>query len=157
MAPRPLDLLGLMAQGRRLDTFSSPEDEQARSAVLLRFPCEQYHQGITMWINDLWEKSNMPAHNNKPVIIHGKAGSVSARLVFETPNVTTLLLDIKMMVPIQLTVPFAAPIQISLSANPNLLKTERLENNLRHCGENWLANLMFFPWRWRRCIHHSST
>ena len=32
---------------RRLDTFSSPEDEQARSAVLLRFLCEQYHKGIT--------------------------------------------------------------------------------------------------------------
>ena len=29
---------------RRLDTFSSPEDKQARSAVLLRFPCEQYHK-----------------------------------------------------------------------------------------------------------------
>ena len=27
---------------RRLDTFSSPEDKHARSAVLLRFPCEQY-------------------------------------------------------------------------------------------------------------------
>ena len=68
---------------RRLDTFSSPEVEQARSAVLLRFPCEQYHQGITIWVNGLWEKSNMPAHN-KPVRIHCKAGSVSARLVFET-------------------------------------------------------------------------
>ena len=53
---------------RRLDTFSNPEDEQARSAVLLRFPCEQYH--------------NMPAYN-KPVRIHCKSGSVSARLVFE--------------------------------------------------------------------------
>ena len=31
---------------RRLDTFSSPEDEQAQSAVILRFPCEQYHTGI---------------------------------------------------------------------------------------------------------------
>ena len=37
---------------RRLDTFSSPEDEQARSAVLLQFPCEQYYQEITMLIND---------------------------------------------------------------------------------------------------------
>ena len=27
---------------RRLDTFSSTEDEHARSAVLLRFPCEQF-------------------------------------------------------------------------------------------------------------------
>ena len=68
---------------RRLDAFSSPEDEQARSAVLLRSPCEQYLQGITMWIHVLWEKSNMPAHN-KPVRIHCEAGSVSARFVFET-------------------------------------------------------------------------
>ena len=68
---------------RRLDTFSSPEDEQARSAVFLRFFCEQYHKGITKWINNLWEETNMPSCN-KLVRIHGKAGSVSVRLVFET-------------------------------------------------------------------------
>ena len=68
---------------RRLDTLSSPEDEQARSAVLLRFPCEQYHEGITKWINNLWEESNMLA-DKKTVTIHCKAGSVSARLVFKT-------------------------------------------------------------------------
>ena len=42
---------------RRLYTFSSPEDEHARSAVLLRFPCEQYHTGIrwktTLGIHEL--------------------------------------------------------------------------------------------------------
>ena len=32
---------------RRLDTFSSTEDEQSRSAVLLWFPCGHYHKGIT--------------------------------------------------------------------------------------------------------------
>ena len=69
--------------GRRLDTSSSPEDEHARSAVLLRFPCEQFHKGITKWINNLWEASNMSAHN-KPVRIHCKAGSMSVRLVFES-------------------------------------------------------------------------
>ena len=68
---------------RRLDTFSSPEEEQSRSAVLLRFPCEQYLKGITKWIDTRWEESNMPACN-KPVRIHCKAGSVSVRLVFET-------------------------------------------------------------------------
>ena len=67
----------------RLDTFSSTEDEQSSSAVLLLFPCEQYHKGITKWIDNLWEESNMPAYN-KPVRIHCKAGSVSVRLVFET-------------------------------------------------------------------------
>ena len=65
---------------RGLDTFSSPEDEHARSAVLLRFPCEQYHTGITNWINNLWETSNIPACNK----LVCKTGSLSVRLVFET-------------------------------------------------------------------------
>ena len=46
---------------RRLDTSSSTADEHARSAVLLRFTCEQYHKGITKWINARCEKVNMPA------------------------------------------------------------------------------------------------
>ena len=50
-------------------------------AVLLRFPCEQYHKGITKWIDNLWEDSKLPACN-KPVRIHCKAGSVSVWLVF---------------------------------------------------------------------------
>ena len=64
---------------RRLDTG----DEQSRSAVLLRFLCEQYLKGVTQWIYTLWEESNMQACKN-PVRIHCKAGSVSVRLVFET-------------------------------------------------------------------------
>ena len=68
---------------RRIDTSSSPENEQPRSAVLLRFHCEQFHKGTTQWIDNLWEESNMPA-NNKPVRIHCKASSVWVRLVFET-------------------------------------------------------------------------
>ena len=67
--------------GRRLDTFSSPEDEHARSAVLLKFPCEQYHAGVSsMCIISTWEKSNIPAHN-KPIRVHCKTGGLSARLV----------------------------------------------------------------------------
>ena len=68
---------------RRLDTFSILEDEHARSAVSPRFPCEQYHTGVTNWINSVWEKSNVSACN-KPVRIHCKTGSLSSRLVFET-------------------------------------------------------------------------
>ena len=92
MAPQPLGLSGPMAQDHLMTTETQdaglilslvPEDEQARSAILLRFPCEQDHKGITKWINTLWEGSNMPAYN-KRVRIHCKAGSVSARLVFET-------------------------------------------------------------------------
>ena len=58
-------------------------DEHARSAVVQRFPCEQYHAGITKWINTIWEESNMPT-DNRPVTIHRKAGSTSVRLVFES-------------------------------------------------------------------------
>ena len=113
MAPRPLGLSGPMAQRhlmtvleqvdgstaagshgpgssddngntrRTHDTFTSPEDEQSRSAVLPRFPREQYHKGITKWINDLGGKASMPA-DNRPVTLRCEAGSVSVRLVFET-------------------------------------------------------------------------
>ena len=66
---------------RRLDTSTSPDDEQARSAVLLRFPCAQYLTGVTQWINNVLEKSDNPPQN-RPIRLHRKAGSVSARLVF---------------------------------------------------------------------------
>ena len=68
---------------RRLDPSSSAGDEQSRSAVLFRFPCEQYLKRTTKWIDTLWEESDMLACN-KPVRIHCKAGSVSVRRVFET-------------------------------------------------------------------------
>ena len=46
---------------RRLDPSSSAEDEQSRSAVLFRFPCEQYLKGITKWIDTLCEESDLLA------------------------------------------------------------------------------------------------
>ena len=67
---------------RRLDTFSSPEEEHAR-AVLLRFPCKQYREGVSAWINRFWAATNAPALV-KPTRIHSKTDSMSARLVFET-------------------------------------------------------------------------
>ena len=36
-----------------------------------------------MWINSIWEKSDIPAYDN-PVRIHCETGDLSARLVFET-------------------------------------------------------------------------
>ena len=117
---------------RRLDTFSSPEDEQARSAVLLRFPCEQYHKGITEWINNLWKNPICQHTTNLSEFIAKQVLCRSGLYLKHEPSVTTLLLDIKMMVsPMQLTVPSAVPIHLSLSANPNQLMTERLANNLR--------------------------
>ena len=57
-------------------------------------------------------------------------------------NVKTLWLDIRKMVfPMQSTLPSAAPQLLSQCDNPDQLKTERLENNLRPCGKCWLNSL----------------
>ena len=56
---------------RRLDTFPSPDDERARSAVLLHFPCEQIHAGVSVWLDEFWATTNALAFN-KPTRIHCK-------------------------------------------------------------------------------------
>ena len=65
---------------RRLDTFSNPDDENARSAVLLQFPCEQCHAGVPTWLKKFHATANMPTAN-VPVRIHFKTASTFARLV----------------------------------------------------------------------------
>ena len=67
---------------RRLDAFSNPDDQNARSAVLPHFPCEQIHAGVYTWFEKFWARTNMPAFN-RPIRIHCKTFSLSARLVFE--------------------------------------------------------------------------
>ena len=60
------------------------------------------------------------------------------------PNVKILLSDVKLMVsPMRLTVPFATPKQLLLSAKLRQLKTDKLDNNLHLCGESWLTSLKF--------------
>ena len=68
---------------RRLETFSSPDDENARKAVLPRSPCEQHHTGVSTWLEKFWATTNAPAFN-KHSRIHCKTGALSASLVFET-------------------------------------------------------------------------
>ena len=98
MAPLPMGLSGPMAQdhlmteiqGEDLIRSQAPEDEQSRSAVLLRFRCEQYHKGLQSG-SIIFGKNAMSAHN-KLLRIHCKAGSVSVRLFFlkHKPNVKTI-------------------------------------------------------------------
>ena len=58
----------------------------------------------------------------------------------QEPNVRTLCPDKKMMVS---SMKLTAPKQLSLSANPNHLKTGRSESSLRLCGESWLTSSKF--------------
>ena len=111
----------------------------------LRFPWEQYHTGIANWIDSVCEKSNIPV-SHKPVRILCKAGSVSARLVFETrakcQDFVARCKDDGILV--KLTVlPAAKKKQLSRFANPNHLKTGRSGSNLRLCGECWTNSSKF--------------
>ena len=127
---------------RRLDTFSSPENEHARSAILLRFPCEQYHTGITNWINNLWEESNLPACN-KPVRIHCKTGSLSVRLVFEArakcQDFVARYTDDGF--PYEVDSPVCQSRTLSQSASQSHLKTEQSGNVLRPLWSVWAEKL----------------
>ena len=101
---------------RRLDTFSSPEGEHARSAVLLRFPCEQYHGGVSTWLGKFLATTNASAFS-KPTRIHCKTGSLPARFVFETRAKCQDFVwpSKRMMIPLmQLIVQLAIPVPISL-------------------------------------------
>ena len=87
-----------------------------------------------------------------------KQVSVSVRLVFETrakcQDFVARFEDYG--VPMPLTVPSAAPIQISSSANQDHLKTGKSESNLRLSGENWLTNLKFSSLMEMTKVHSSS-
>ena len=91
---------------------------------------EQYHTGITNWVN--------PVHNKPSEFIAKQVPCRPDSYSKHEPSVRTLWPDIKMMVsPMKLTVLSATPKQLSRFANPNHLKTRRSESNLRLCGECW--------------------
>ena len=123
---------------RRLDTFSSPDDEHARSAVLLQFLFEQYHAGVINWINNFWATSNIPV-NNKPVRIHCKTGGLSARFVFETrakcQDFVARYKDDG--IPDAVESPFCISSTNIIVRSPNRSKTGESENDLRPCGKFW--------------------
>ena len=63
---------------RRPDKFSSPDDESARSAVLLRFLCEQCHACVSARLKKTLALDEIPDR------ILSKTGTTTARLVFNT-------------------------------------------------------------------------
>ena len=108
---------------RRVDTFSIPEDERARSAVLLRFPCELTTQvlrsGSTIFGKNptCHQTANLSEFIAKQVLCRPDSNSK------QEPNVRTLWPDIKTMASLtKLTVPSASPKQLSRCFNPNRLK-----------------------------------
>ena len=91
-APQPLGPLGPMAQGHLMtveilgvDLILSQAPKMNKHEVPSYYGshANNTQNGITIWINNLWEESNMPAYSEL-VRNNCKAGSVSVRLAFET-------------------------------------------------------------------------
>ena len=106
---------------RRLDKDTSPDDENARSAVLLRYPCEQCHAAMSAWL------ARTLGPTDQPERVHCKTRTTSARLVFETrAKCQDLWCDFRMMAfHSRSTVPFATPRARFLFVNPGHQNTER--------------------------------
>ena len=48
---------------RKLDTFSNTDEENARSSLLLHFPCEQFHAGVSIWLNNSLQRLTFSTAN----------------------------------------------------------------------------------------------
>ena len=122
---------------RRLDPASSTEDERSR---LANNTSKELQNGSIPFRRSptCWHVTNLSEFIAKPVPCQ------SGLFLKHEANAKTLLLDIRMMVFLmQLTVPSAAPTQLSQCVNPDQLKTGRMENNLCRCGKSWLTSLKF--------------
>ena len=107
---------------------------------LLQFPCEQVHAGVSTWFDKFLATADIPAAN-KPIEIHCKTGSRSARLVFETRARCR-----------EFVVRFKDDgIQcLHWCANQNYKMIVKLENDLRHFGMPCLKwkSTRTLPWKW---------
>ena len=147
MAPHPLGLSGPMALGHLMTLEIQDEDLiHSQAPKMNNHEVPFYSGSLANNITKRLQSGSIISGKN-PICQHAtnlsefiakQVPCPSGLFLKHEPNVKTLLLDIKMMVsPMQLTVPSAAPIQISLSVNPNQLKTGRSESNLRLCGVCW--------------------
>ena len=142
MAPQPLGLSGPMAQGHLMTTEIQDADLILHQALLMNMrevtSCYGSHVNSTALEfrsgSILFGKG--PTYQSTVNLSQLIARQVPCRPGFYLKQEANKGDDN----PLKLTVPFAAPKQLSQSANPNHLKTERSASNSRLCGECWLIN-----------------
>ena len=78
MGARPRGPVAHLKKAGIQDGDTNLDDENARSAVLLRFLCEQCHAGMSAWIKGALGPTDLLDR------IHCNTGTTSAQLVFET-------------------------------------------------------------------------
>ena len=121
---RGVYLIPLPAQ--RMNTHEVP---------LCFFPCEQYHAGVSTWLEKFWATTNEPV-SNKLTRICPKGLSLKQEL-----SVKNLWHDTWRMVShMRWIVHFVTPVPISRSASPSQSRIEKLEDALHLCGKHWPQN-----------------
>ena len=99
------------------------------------FPCEQYHAGVSTWLEKFWATTNAPV-SSKRTRICPQGLSLKQEL-----SVKNLWPDTWRMVShMRLIVHFVTPVPISQSASPSQLRIEKLEDALHLCGKLWPQN-----------------
>ena len=117
---------------RRLETFSSPEDEHARSAVLLQFPCEHTTLGLRIGSIIFGKSPTYQPVTNLSEYIAKQVPCQTDSYSKQEPHVRTLWPGIRMTVTLtRWIVPFAKAQPISQSASPSHSKTKKSGNVLR--------------------------
>ena len=150
-APQPLGPLGPMAQVITVEIRDADLIFLQTLTISMREvpSCYGSHtnnttKGITKWINNLCEESDMPA-DSKHVTIHCKAGFMSVRLVFETRSKCQ---DFVVRyeddgIPYEINSPFCSVTTTITVRQSKSLEDRELVSNLRPCGERWLISSKF--------------
>ena len=128
MAPQPwgpvTPVRRMKAEGR-LDIDKGPDDENSRSAVLPRFPCEQCLPGMHAWLTETIAPTDQPERAAANEEVNQLASCLN-----KEPNVKTLLQDARMMAfHIRPTVLSVTPRLQFLFASPDLQNCERSDWN----------------------------
>ena len=154
MAPQPLDLSGPMAQGHPM-TIEKRDVGLVLSQTLkmnMREVPSYYGSRVNNTTKGLQIESIIFGKNPTCEHTTNRSEFIAKQVLCrpdskskQEPNVRTLWPIRKMMVsPMKLIVHFAMPKQISRSASPSHLKTEKLGNDFRLCGKFWKQSSKFY-------------
>ena len=143
-----LQLQGPMAQDHLKTTGTQDADlilSRTQMMKMLEVPsyfsfhaCEQIHAGVSTWLDKFFATTNIPA-SNRPIRIHCKTCSLSARFVFETRAKCKYFVARYKDdgLPYEVDSLFATPVPPYWCANPSHQRTEKLGDGLRHLGKFW--------------------
>ena len=121
---------------RGLDRDSDPDDDNALRAVLLRFPCEQCHAGMSVWIR----KQMIQLISQKGSTVKEELNQLDSCLLPELSVKISWQGTNKMASSTQSAARTATPRVQSLCGNPSHKNFGRFEDDLRRYGVFWTGS-----------------